>query len=289
MNLIERIKSDGLLFDGAIGSELQRKGLASGQPPDIWNAENPDAVRELHTAYVEAGSDVITTNTLNVNPITFQKYKIEMSWEELTRKGVRLAKEAAANRVFVAGEIGPSGLLLEPVGSGKSDEIERAFTAQARILDEEGVDFFIAETFFNLQEILLTASAFRSVSQKPFILSMTFEKRKKGYFSLFGDKIGSAMQAMADAGAIAVGANCSLGSADMIEVAKEVREAVSISVIIQANAGMPQVTPQGTVYPEDNETYVTNVMKIRELGVEIIGGCCGTNPETIALIRERWK
>jgi 5-methyltetrahydrofolate--homocysteine methyltransferase len=288
MNLIERIKSRGLLFDGAIGSELQRKGLASGQPPDIWNAENPDAIRELHTAYVEAGSDVITTNTLNANPITFQKYKIEMSWEELTRKGVRLAKEAASKRALVAGEIGPSGLLLEPVGPGKPDDIEHAFAAQARILDEEGVDFFIAETFFNLQEILLVASAFRSVSQRPFILSMTFEKRKKGYFSLFGDKIESAMQAMADAGAFAVGANCSLGSAEMIDVAKEAREAVSIPVIIQANAGMPQVTPQGTVYPEDNETYVTNVMKIRELGVEIIGGCCGTNPETIALIRKRW-
>ena len=97
------------------------------------------------------------------------------------------------------------------------------------------------------------------------------------------------MRKMAETSAIAVGANCSLGSADMIEVAKEAREAVSIPVIIQANAGMPQVIPQGTVYPEDNETYVANIMKIRELGVEIIGGCCGTNPETIALIRERWK
>ncbi len=289
MNLMERITSRGLLFDGAIGSELQRKGLAPGQPPDIWNEENPDAVRELHAAYVEAGSDVITTNTFNSNPVRFGEHKIKQSWEELTRKGVRLAKEAASKRALVAGEIGPSGLLLEPVGPGKPDDIEHAFTAQAQILDEEGIDFFIAETFFNLQEILLAARAFRSVSEKPFMLSMTFEKRKKGYFSLFGDKVESAMRAMADAGAAAVGANCSLGSADMIEVAKEARGAVSIPVIIQANAGMPQVTPQGTVYPEDNETYVANIMKIRELGVKIIGGCCGTNPETIALIRERWK
>ena len=289
MNLMERIKSRGLLFDGAIGSELQRQGLAPGQPPDIWNAENPDAVRELHAAYVEAGSDVIATNTYNLNPVAFAKFKTEFSWETLMRKGVQIAKEASAGRVFVAGGIFPTGILLEPEGPGKSDEIERAFAAQARVLDEEGVDLFIVETFFNLKEILLAARAIRSVSEKPFMLSMTFDKRKKGYFSLFGDRIGDAMQAMADAGAIAVGANCSLGSADMIQVAKEAREAVSIPVIIQANAGMPQVTPQGTVYPEDNETYAANIMKIRELGVEIIGGCCGTNPETITLIRKRWK
>ncbi|MBU1937335.1 homocysteine S-methyltransferase family protein [bacterium] len=289
MNLMERIKSQGLLFDGAIGSELQRKGLPPGQPPDIWNIKNPDAVRELHVVYVEAGSDVITTNTFNSNPVRFGEYKSGRSWEELTRAGVRLAKEVAANKALVAGEIGPSGLLLEPVGPGKPDEIERAFSAQAKILDEEGVDFFIAETFFDLKEILLVASAFRSISQKPFILSMTFEKRKKGYFSLFGNRVNDAMKAMADSGAIAVGANCSLGSADMIAVAKEAREAVPVPVIMQANAGMPQVTPQGTVYPENNEMYVANIMKISELGVDIIGGCCGTTPETIALIRKRWK
>ena len=289
MNLMERIKSRGLLFDGAIGSELQRKGLASGQPPDIWNVENPDAVRELHRDYIKAGSDVITTNTFNSNPVRFGEYRSEYSWEELTRKGVRLAKEAALKRVLIAGEIGPSGFLLEPVGPGKPDDIERAFTAQARVLDEEGVDFFIAETFFSLQEILLVASAFRCVSHKPFILSMTFEKRKKGYFSLFGERVGDAMQAMADAGAAAVGANCSLGSADMIQVAEEARKAVPIPVIIQANAGVPQLTPEGTMYPEEPEEFAKNMTRIREFGVEIIGGCCGTNPETIAFIRERWK
>lgn len=289
MDLLERIQKNGLLFDGAIGTELQHKGLALGNPPDLWNLQNPEAVREMHASYVEAGCDVITTNTFNSSPIRFGEFKSDLSWEETTRSGVRLAKEASAGRVLVAGEIGPSGLLLKPVGKAEPDDIERSFAAQARVLDEEESDFFILETFFDLNEILLAASAIRSVSQRPFILSMTFEKRKRGYFSLFGDKIETAMQAMADAGAFVVGANCSLGSTDMVDVAAEAREAVQIPIIMQANAGQPQLTTQGTTYPETPEFFAVNALKIRKLGVEIVGGCCGTTPETIAMIRAQWS
>jgi len=288
MTLLERIKTTGLLFDGAIGTELQRKGLPSGKPPDLWNLENPDAVREMHAAYVDAGSDVVVTNTFNANPLRFAEYKSDQSWEELTRRGVELAKQAVSGRALVAGEIGPSGLLLEPVGPGKPEEIERSFAAQAKVMDGEGVDLFIAETFFSLQEILLVARAIRTVSTRPFILSMTFEKKRRGYFTIMGDRIDRALQAMVHAGAIAVGANCTLGSADMIELAGEARRAVSIPVIIQPNAGQPQVTPEGTIYNEDPESFAANIARIRELGVEIVGGCCGTQPATIGAIRARW-
>jgi 5-methyltetrahydrofolate--homocysteine methyltransferase len=199
-----------------------------------------------------------------------------------------LAKEAAAGRVLVAADIGPSGLLLAPTGPAKPEEVERSIAAQAKVIDEEGVDFFIAETFFSLEEILLAARAIRSVSSHPFFLSLTFEKKRRGYFTIMGDSLVASMKAMADTGATAVGANCSLGSTEMIEVAREIRQAVSIPVVIQPNAGLPIMTPNGAVYPEDTETFAANILKIRKLGVEIVGGCCGTRPETIAAIRAQW-
>jgi len=288
MNLVERIRVRGLLLDGAMGTELQRKGLSAGTPPDLWNLQNPEAVKEIHTSYIEAGSDAISANTFGSSPLRFVAHKSSESWEEITRRGVALAKEVASREVLVAGDIGPSGLLLAPMGPATPEEVERSFAAQAKVMDEEGVDFFIAETFFSLQEILLAARALRSVSSRPFFLSMTFEKRRRGFFSIMGDPIVAAMNAMADTGATAVGANCSLGSADMIEAAAEIRRAVSIPVIIQPNAGQPQVTPEGTVYPETPEGFAENIRKIRRLGVEIVGGCCGTRPETIAAIRAQW-
>jgi methionine synthase I (cobalamin-dependent) len=272
-----------------MGTELQRKGLPAGTPPDLWNLQNPLAVKEVHVSYVEAGSDAISTNTFGSSPLRFAAHKSNESWQAVTRRGIALAREAVEGRALVAGDIGPSGLLLAPHGSITEEEVERSIAAQAKVMDEEGVDFFIAETFFSLQEILLAARAIRSASSRPFFLSMTFEKRRRGFFSIMGDPIVAAMKAMAETGATAVGANCSLSSADMIEAAGEIRGAVSIPVIIQPNAGQPQVTPEGTVYPETAETFAENIRRIRKLGVEIVGGCCGTRPETIAAIRAQWQ
>jgi len=288
MNLAERIRDRGLLLDGAMGTELQRKGLPAGTPPDLWNLQNPEAVKEVHASYVEADSDAISANTFGSSPLRFAAHKSSESWEIVTRRGIALAREAAKGRALVAGDIGPSGFLLAPHGPTTDEEVERSFAAQAKVMDEEGVDFFIAETFFSLQEILLATRAIRSVSARPFFLSMTFEKWRRGFFSIMGDPIVAAMNAMAETGAAAVGANCSLSSADMIEAAEEIRRAVPIPVIIQPNAGQPQVTPEGTFYPETAETFAENIQKIRALGVEIVGGCCGTRPETIAAIRAQW-
>ncbi|MFH1009909.1 MAG: homocysteine S-methyltransferase family protein [bacterium] len=289
MTSTERLQARGLLLDGALGTELQRKGLPAGTAPDLWNLQNPQAVKEVHASYVEAGSDAISANTFGSNPLRFAAHKSSESWETVTRRGVALAREAAEGRALVAGDIGPSGLLLAPTGPATPEEVERSFAAQAEVMDEEGVDFFIAETFFDLREILLAASAIRLVSSRPFFLSMTFERRRRGSFTIMGDPLAAAMQAMAVMGATAVGANCSLGSSDMVEVAREIRQAVSIPVIIQPNAGLPTMTPSGAVYPEDAEIFAANILKIRQLGVEIVGGCCGTRPETIAAIRAQWQ
>lgn len=288
MNLTDQIRQRGLLLDGALGTELQRKGLPAGTPPDLWNLQNPQALKEVHASYVQAGSDAISANTFGSNPLRFAAHKSRESWETVTRRGMALAKEAAAGRALVAADIGPSGLLLAPTGPAKHEEIERSIVAQAKVIDEEGVDFFIAETFFSLQEILLAARAIRSVSSCPFFLSLTFEKKRRGYFTIMGDPLVASMKAMADTGATAVGANCSLGSTEMIEVAREIRQAVSIPVVVQPNAGLPIMTPNGAIYPEDTETFAANILRIRKLGVEIVGGCCGTRPETIAAIRAQW-
>jgi methionine synthase I (cobalamin-dependent) len=287
MDIIEKINRHGLLMDGAMGSMLIRQGLAGNEAAESWNIKRPDIIRQVHADYFDAGADVVTANTYGASQPKLKKMGADRDFERINREGVRLAKSVCGPGHYVAADMGAMGDLLAPAGPVSFEEMKDAFAAQARILDEEGVDLFLVETVFDLNAGLCAVQAIQSVSDKPVFCTLTFKDTPRGFFTIFGNAPEHSMKILADQGVAAVGANCSLGSTDMMRLAAQIRKCIDIPVIIQPNAGMPRATDDNQVsYPETDDRFVANMSRIRDLGVEIIGGCCGTTPETIRKLRK---
>jgi len=287
--LIDRVREQGLVFDGAMGTMLMKAGLASGAAPESWVLERPEEVIKVHEGYVDAGADVLITNSFGGNPIKLKKAGLEEHTDAINQKAAELAKSVAGDRCLVAGNMGPTGELLMPGAGMSDDEIRDCFAAQARALSRGGADLFALQTFFSLKEIQLAVAAIRSFSTLPVLASMTFQDTPKGFVSMMGDGAENSMQALMNSGADIVGANCSLSSAAMIKLAETVRRAVPIPVSITPNAGNPELRDGKTVYSEDAGVFSENMQRIKALGVEVIGGCCGTTPEHIRRTVERIK
>jgi len=286
MNIIEKIDRHGLLMDGAMGSMLIRHGLAGNEAAESWNVKHPEIIRQVHADYFDAGADVVTANTYGASQHKLKKMGADREFERINREGIRLAKSVCGPGQYVAADMGAVGEMLAPAGPVSFEEMKHDFACQARMLDEEGVDLFLVETVFDLNAGLCAVQAIQSVSDKPVFCTLTFKETPKGFFTIFGNAPEHSMKTLADQGVAAVGANCSLGSTDMVRLAAQIRKCINIPVIIQPNAGMPQATADNqVVYPESDDLFVANMTKIRELGVEIIGGCCGTTPATIRHMR----
>jgi methionine synthase I (cobalamin-dependent) len=282
MDIIEKIDSHGLLLDGAMGSMLISHGLAGNESAESWNIKHPEIIAKIHQDYFDAGADVVTANTYGASRHKLKKMGSDKEFERINREGVRLAKSVCGPGRYVAADMGAMGDMLAPAGPVSFEEMKDHFACQAQILDQEGVDLFLVETVFDLNAGLCAVQAIQSASRKPVFCTLTFKETPKGFFTIFGNTPEHSMKALADQGAAAVGANCSLGSTDMVRLAAQIRKSVDIPVIVQPNAGMPQTTEDNQVfYPESDDLFVMNMKKIREMGVEIIGGCCGTTPETI--------
>jgi methionine synthase I (cobalamin-dependent) len=274
-------------MDGAMGSMLIRHGLAGNEAAESWNIKHPEIIKQVHADYFDAGADVVTANTYGASLPKLKKMGADKVFERINREGVRLAKSVCGPGQYVAADMGAMGDLLAPAGPVSFEEMKDAFEAQARILDEEGVDLFLVETVFDLNAGLCAVQAIQSVSDKPVFCTLTFKETPRGFFTIFGNAPEHSMKTLADQGVAAVGANCSLGSTDMVRLAAQIRKCIDIPVIIQPNAGMPRATDDNQVsYPETDDQFVANMTKIRDLGVEIIGGCCGTTPETIRKLRQ---
>jgi len=287
MNILEKVHKDGLIFDGAMGSILISKGIMGEEAPELWNLKHPDIIMEIHRAYYDAGSDVASANTYGASAIKLKKMGVTQSVEEVNRRGVQLARKACGKSQYVAGELGSLGDMLQPMGPVSFDEAVGCLAQQAGFLEDVSVDVFLIETIFDINIALAAIKAVRSVSEKPIFCSLTFKKMKTGYFTIFGNNPNDSMKSLVDAGASAVGANCSIGSETMIDLADEIRKSVDVPIIIMPNAGMPAATKDNTVfYPEDEIFFADSIKKIKGLGVEIVGGCCGTTPEYIKKIKE---
>ena len=287
MDILEKVKNEGLIFDGAMGTLLIAKGIAGGEASELWNLTHPDIIGEIHQAYYDAGADVATANTFGASPIKLKKMGVSATAEAINRAGVRIAKAVCGPDQYVAGDMGSLGDMLQPMGPVSFDEAVECFARQAGFLEEEGVDCFIIETIFDINIALAAIQAVRSVSRKPVFCSLTFKQTPNGFFTIFGNRPADSMQTLVDAGAAAVGANCSIGSRTMIELAKEIRASTRAPVVIMPNAGMPETTQEGGIfYPEDETVFVESIKAIKALGVEIVGGCCGTTPAYIEKIKE---
>ncbi len=280
-DFMDRIRTGGLLFDGAIGTMLISAGLKGGTPADAWILERPEEIIKVHRAYARTGAHVVTTATFGANTVKLEKAGLHDRAHEINSRGASLAREAAGDVCLVAGNMGPTGELLFPSGTLTPERAEACFAVQARVLAEEGVDFFLLQTFFDLNEIRAAIRGVRSVSPLPVFASMTFRQTPKGYATVMGNPPRKSMVALVDAGASVVGANCSLGSRAMVGLAEEIRSAVDVPVMAKPNAGVPRVENGRTLYTESASTFVENMAEISGLGVEVIGGCCGTTPDYI--------
>lgn len=275
-----------LVSDGALGTELAKKGLQPGDCPELLNAENPDVVSEIARSYVEAGSDIVLTNTFGGNPLKLARYDLESRTEELNEKGVRLAVEASVGKAVVLGSIGSTGEFLSPLGTLTEEEMIAAYGRQIRGMIAGGAQGFVLETMTDLGEILCALKAAHENSDLPVVCSMTFDKGLRGYATMMGVTPEQAVDVLEEAHAAAVGANCGTGITDIIEICRIMRARSCIALWMKPNAGLPELIGGNTVYHESPEDMASHIPELLAAGATIVGGCCGTTPDHIRRIRE---
>jgi 5-methyltetrahydrofolate--homocysteine methyltransferase len=273
------------LFDGAIGAELIARGLGPGESCESWVLDQPDVVSSIHRSYFDAGADVVQTNTLGGTSIKLAHYGLSERMREINTRAAELAKEVCPPDRFVAGNIGTAGRLLEPYGDSTPDELFEAYAEQAEALKEGGVDLIIIETMIDLAEALVALDAAKTV-ELPVFVTMTFEKKPRGYRTIMGNRPVEAMKRLIDAGAGAVGVNCTLRIRDMIGLVSEISREITFPLIAQPNAGNPEYAEGTFSYIDGPDVFARRLPELISAGARIVGGCCGTSPETIRKMRD---
>jgi 5-methyltetrahydrofolate--homocysteine methyltransferase len=274
------------LLDGGLGSLLIARGLPPGTAPESWVLSRPDDVRRAHGDYVSSGSDAVHTATFGANTIRLSRFSLADRCEAINAEAVRLARESGAR--FVLADVGPTGEYLPPVGTGDPRAFREAFLRQGRVLAGGAPDALHVETMTDLREALVALEALHEAAPSlPVMVSLTFDRKKRGFFTIMGDPLAGSLRALADAGADAVGANCTLTSADMRPLAEEARAAVDLPLVIQPNAGSPEIRDGTVSYSQAPEVFAEEMALVASLGVKLVGGCCGTDPRFIRALRSR--
>lgn len=277
-----------ILFDGGMGSEVIKRGLQPGKLPDLLNIEAPQIIAEIHGAYYEAGSDMCQTNTFGANYLNLEQHKNEDKLTEINLKALENIKKSKPLKALIVGDIGPSGVFKPPIGKATLELWQSGFKKQVEVL-EEGVDLWHVETISDIVEMQAAIRAIKEVSSKPIISSMTYKRTKKGlFFTIMGDALAKCIEIQSNEGVDVIGSNCTLGSTDMVDLTKEISKLTEKPISIKPNAGKPRLE-QGskTVYDQTIQEFADDIVKIVSEGVKIVGGCCGTSPETIQEIKKR--
>jgi 5-methyltetrahydrofolate--homocysteine methyltransferase len=273
------------VLDGAYGTQFQKHGLAAGACPELWNIENPDPVIAVTRAYVEAGSEVVITNTFGANRFILAQHDAQDRVAELAEAGAALARSVAGNDVTVFGSIGPSGKIVM-MGDVTEEDLHATFTDAAMALERGGVNAIILETFNELAEVKIALEAAKRATALPVICSMTYTAGGDMPATMMGNRPAELAALAEELGADGVGANCGLGPDGYVEVAREYRQATDLPIWIKANAGLPEIVAGQTTFPMGPEEFVEYVRPLIDAGANFIGGCCGTGPDYIRLIRQ---
>jgi 5-methyltetrahydrofolate--homocysteine methyltransferase len=278
-----------LVADGATGTQLQQAGLKPGASPELWNLENPDAVRALHRSYIEAGANVVLTNTFGGTRYRLAKHGLDGQVKEINAAAARLAREAAGEAVFVFGDIGPTGeLLIKPVGKISYEEAVTAFAEQAEGLLAGAVDAILIETMSDVNEAKAAVEGVRKVSADiPVLVTFSFDTHGR---TMMGTKPEKAAKDIWALGVTAVGANCGRTLTETLAAIEQMRAAVPEAVLMaKPNAGLPQASGGDLVYDVTPEIMAEYAHKFAAQKVKIFGGCCGSAPEHIRAIAEALK
>lgn len=279
------VSAGPIVTDGALGTQLQQRGLPLGAAPDAWNLSNPGGVEEVARSYVEAGSQIILTNTFGANRFLLTRQNLADQVAAINRAGVEIARRAAAGRARVFASLGPSGEMLM-MGKVTAEQLHAAFTEQAQAMADAGADGIAIETMSDPEEAQLAVRAARATGL-PVVACMSFDSGPKKDRTMMGTTPEQAAAALTDAGADVVGANCGQGIAGYVEICRRLRAACDRPLWIKANAGLPQVLDGLTTYTQSPEEFAEFVPQLVAAGATFIGGCCGTTPAFIRAIVTR--
>ncbi len=287
-NLLSRLRcGDIILADGAMGTMLFKNGLKPNECPETFNLSRPEVLEEIATAYLTAGAEIIQTNTFGGSPLKLQRYSLDHKTEEINRRAVEVVRGVVGDKAYVSGSVGPSSRILIPYGDTAPEQIYESALRQVRALIDAGVDIICIETMTDISEAVLNVKATRTVSGTiPIMATMTFDRTPKGFFTIMGVTIEKAAEELHKAGANIIGSNCGHGIEMMTKIAREFKTHSKVPIIIQSNAGLPEIVDGEPVYMETPQMMATRARELVDVGVSIIGGCCGTTPEHISAIRQ---
>ncbi len=271
-----------LIADGATGTMLQAAGLPPGVSPECWNLERPEAIRALHQAYVEAGADLILSNTFGGSRLRLEKAGLGGRVREINLAAVRLARDVAGEKILVLGDIGPTGRMLKPLGDLAIEEARASFAEQAAALADGGVDAIIIETMSDLAEALAAVEGAKQATNLPILASMSFDTHGR---TMMGVKPEDAAVKLWGLGVDVIGANCGRSLTETLEAIRKMRNAVpKATLIAKPNAGLPHEKNGESIYDVTPDVMAEYALKFVAHGVRIFGGCCGSTPEHIRAI-----
>ncbi|MBP7176388.1 MAG: homocysteine S-methyltransferase family protein [Thermoclostridium sp.] len=276
----EWVKEGIRVLDGATGTELQKMGMPLGVCPEQWVCENPDALLKIQRDYIESGSDILYTCTLGGNPLKLKEFGIDNA-VQINREVAAISKKAAAGKALVAGDIAPTGQLMQPFGDYTFEEIVNVYKQQVQGLLEGGVDLFAIETMMDIQEARAALLAVKESCDLPAIVTMTFEK---GGHTINGTDPLTALVTLQSLGADAVGCNCSTGPKEMLEIIRQMKPYARVPLAAKPNAGLPRLINGKTIFNMNADEFTSYVESFIEAGANLLGGCCGTSPEFIQKI-----
>lgn len=276
-----------ILLDGGMGTMLMETGLKAGDSPEEWNVLHPDKIREIHRAYIKAGSQIILTNSFGGSSIRMETHGLDdrvIELNEAAAKNARAEADDASRTVIVAGSIGPTGQILQPLGTLSFPDAQKTFANQASGLAKGGVDLFWVETMSDLEEVKAAVAGIRSVSDLPIAVTMSFDTSGRTMMGI------SPQQAVVDLQELDIqllGANCGKGSDELVDTVKEIiGENPTLPVIAKANAGLPEIIDNEIVYTGSPEVMADYAAKVWKEGAVLIGGCCGSTPTHIKAMAE---
>jgi len=283
---LEKLLAHGpVVTDGAWGTQLQSQGLPVGACPDAWNLSHPEAVEAVARAYIEAGSQIILTNTFGANRSILVKHELADRVAELNRAGVEISRRAADNRAKVFASMGPSGAMLM-MGEVSEDDLRAGFLEQARAMADAGADAIVIETMTDPAEARLAVAAAKETGL-PVVACMTFDSGAKLDRTMMGTTPEQASAQLLEAGADVIGSNCGQGVAGFVEICRRLRAASGRAVWVKANAGLPEMRDGKTHYAQTAEQFAAYIPQLVAAGAGFVGGCCGTSPEFIRAICEK--
>ena len=284
--LKELLKRDYVILDGAMGTNLFMKGLTSGECPESWNIDNPKKIFEIHESFVNAGSDIIVTNTFGGNQFRLKLHQLESKVKELNYSGAQIARKSAGKKVFIAGSIGPSGEILEPLGNLKYELAVKAFGEQSLALAEGGVDMLWLETFSDIKELQAALEGSMQTGL-PIVATMSFDTVGKTMMGVSPNEFVSFMEKQHNV--FAYGANCGLGFDELLQTVGQMQNAGGKNVVAKSNLGIP-VFHNGLIkYNTTEKSLLDYAVKARNMGALFIGGCCGTEAKHIKKVKEILK